>query len=252
MARRRVAAGLLDPVVRRFKPRQIILFGSAARGDAGRDRDVDLLVIVDHDTPADKLGVRRETPPHTRPADVFAMRAERFERERAIAGTIAAEADADGVVVYGPPKGAPPIKIPDTQARWEVVERWFDAAGIDRKAAAASLNVDPHLRPSVAFHCQQAAEKLLKGFLVLAAKRVRKPHSLRQLGDMAVASFPELAELAGAVSAWSEWGVVYRYASDNASRPLPDEAGLRDAFFTIDQLVAELRSHAPTTAGEPT
>ena len=35
---------LLDPVVAWFQPRRVILFGSVARGDAGPDSDIDLLV----------------------------------------------------------------------------------------------------------------------------------------------------------------------------------------------------------------
>ena len=34
-------------IVRKFQPEQVILFGSQARGDAGPDSDVDLLVVMD-------------------------------------------------------------------------------------------------------------------------------------------------------------------------------------------------------------
>lgn len=37
-----------DAIVREFAPEQIILFGSHARGEAGRDSDVDLLVVMRH------------------------------------------------------------------------------------------------------------------------------------------------------------------------------------------------------------
>ena len=46
---------LLDPVVAYFQPRRAILFGSTARGEAGHlSSDIDLLVIVDDDTPGGK------------------------------------------------------------------------------------------------------------------------------------------------------------------------------------------------------
>ena len=35
-----------DEIARKFKPAQIILFGSHARGEAKRDSDVDLLVVM--------------------------------------------------------------------------------------------------------------------------------------------------------------------------------------------------------------
>jgi len=50
-----VPAEPLDPVVAYFRPRRVILFGSRARGEAGPDSDVDLLVVVDDDTPAERL-----------------------------------------------------------------------------------------------------------------------------------------------------------------------------------------------------
>src|SRR5208283_5914750 len=107
MRKPRIPHDLLDPVVDYFKPQRIILFGSRARGEATRDSDIDLLVIVDDDTPAEKLTSKAgyEADRSGRAADVFPMRAETFERERAIVNTLAAEADLDGIVVFGSPKG---------------------------------------------------------------------------------------------------------------------------------------------------
>jgi hypothetical protein len=50
-----VPPDLLDSVVAYFQPRRIILFGSAARGGAGPNSDIDLLVVVDDDAPPEKL-----------------------------------------------------------------------------------------------------------------------------------------------------------------------------------------------------
>jgi predicted nucleotidyltransferase len=49
---------LLDPVVAYFQPCRVIVFGSVARGEAGPDSDIDLLVIVDYDTPPERLTIR--------------------------------------------------------------------------------------------------------------------------------------------------------------------------------------------------
>src|SRR5215472_9353116 len=51
MASRIVPPELLDRVVAHFHPQRVILFGSAARGEAGSESDIDLLVVVDDDTP---------------------------------------------------------------------------------------------------------------------------------------------------------------------------------------------------------
>jgi HEPN domain-containing protein len=242
----RVPRDLLDPVVEYFKPQRVILFGSRARGEATRDSDIDLLVIVNDDTPPEKMTwsarheARRSYP---RAADVFPMRAETFERERAIANTLAAEADADGIVVYGSPKGSC-IKAPNSHARWQAVERWLRVAERDRKTVLACMAGDPPLYDSAAFHCQQAVEKLLKGFLTLAGRRGGKTHSLEQLGTLAQASFADIAELVAAAHSWSKWAWVYRYPEEDVP-PQPEEAEIRGALDVIDRLAARLRAERP-------
>lgn len=244
-----VPAELLDPVVAYFRPQRVILFGSTARGEAGPDSDFDLLVIVDDDAPAEKLTLQAGFEAHrscAKPADVFPMRAAIFERNRMVVGTLAAEADTDGVVVYGPPLEPPSMKTPDRNARWAAVERWLAVAARDRRTATVCLADEPPLLESAAFHCQQAVEKLLKGFLVLGRKRSRKTHSLSDLGAMARASFPDIAELVAAAESWSKWAVAYRYPKEEGDAPPePDEDELRRALVVIDTLAARLRAERP-------
>jgi uncharacterized protein len=242
-----VPRALLDPVVEYFRPQRVILFGSRARGESTRDSDIDLLVVVDDDTPLEKLTTRAGYEAHrlNRAADVFPIRAETFERERAIANTLAAEADADGIVVYGTPKG-PCMKAPDPRARWEAVDDWLAIAEMDKRGAEVLLAADPPALGLAAFHCQQAAEKLLKGFLTLVGKRGRKTHSLAQLGTAAVASFPEIAELTTAAKGWSDWAVDFRYPSrEGGIKPPPDQNELHQALSVISKLAARLRAANP-------
>jgi hypothetical protein len=58
MATALVPPELLDKVVAHFAPQRVILFGSTARGEAGPESDIDLLVVVDDDTPPEILGAR--------------------------------------------------------------------------------------------------------------------------------------------------------------------------------------------------
>ena len=251
MTKPRIPRDLLDPVVEHFHPQRVILFGSRARGEATRDSNVDLLVIVDNDTPPEKLTWKAGNEAHrsSRAADVFPMRAADFERDRGVANTLASEADIDGVVVYGSPKGSS-MKRADPRARWEAVEGWLDAAGADRKAAEMCIPAGPALAGVVAFHCQQAVEKLLKGFLTLADKRGGKTHSLTRLGTTAAASFPEITDLVAAAKAWSDWAFEFRYPAERGGRkPPPDEDELRRALNVIDALAAHLRAAKPEPPG---
>jgi len=142
------------------------------------------------------------------------------------------------------------MKGGDPRDRWAEVERWLAVAENDRLAVLACMATDPPLRAIAAFHCQQAVEKLLKGFLVLGATRFRKTHSLAQLGVAAAAIFPEIASIVGAVDDWTMWAGAYRYPSPEESpEPEPDNEELQRALATIDKLTAQLRSKQPREAG---
>ena len=96
-------ATLIDAVVAYFNPLRVILFGSHARGEAGPDSDCDLLVVVDEDTPPEKLRLdagyeaRRA---YRRPADVVPCRESTFRRRARLPGTLCHAAATEGVVVY--------------------------------------------------------------------------------------------------------------------------------------------------------
>ena len=97
---------LLDPVVAYFRPRRVILFGSRARGDFGPDSDIDLLVVVDDDTPAEKVTLRAGSEarrPYHEPADVIPVREATFRQNALVAGTLSRAAALDGIVVYERP-----------------------------------------------------------------------------------------------------------------------------------------------------
>jgi uncharacterized protein len=103
MTRPFVPPELLNSVVAYFNPSRVILFGSVARGEAGPDSDIDLLVIVDDDTPAEKVTMKagyESRRSHHASADVIPVREQTFRRKSKIAGTLSRAATLDGVVVY--------------------------------------------------------------------------------------------------------------------------------------------------------
>ena len=81
----------------------MIVFGSVARGDAGPDSDIDLLVVMDDDTPAEKVTSRagfESRLPYRRPADVIPCREDTYQRLSRVAGTLSYAARTEGIVVY--------------------------------------------------------------------------------------------------------------------------------------------------------
>src|ERR1700733_4605054 len=111
-------------------------------------------------------------------------------------------------------RGLPPwmgwwcMTDPDLLDRWRLVEGWLRHAGDDARIARGCLDLAPPAHGGAAYHCQQAVEKLLKGFLVLADIDFRRTHDLDTLADSALRHFPVLRRpLLTTIGAWTAWGV---------------------------------------------
>jgi predicted nucleotidyltransferase len=89
-------------IVRRFRPEQVILFGSRARGTASADSDVDLLVVMPvSGSILDKIVEIRCALGGIRVAkDILVVTPESFRKRRGIVGTVAHEASHGGKVLY--------------------------------------------------------------------------------------------------------------------------------------------------------
>lgn len=93
---------MVDRIVKRFDPEKIILFGSHARGDAGPDSDVDLLVVMPvAGSKRDKM-VEIRVALHDIPLskDIIVTTPEDFEWRKEIVGTIERPAVKEGKVLY--------------------------------------------------------------------------------------------------------------------------------------------------------
>jgi predicted nucleotidyltransferase len=94
---------LVDDIVRKFDPVQIILFGSVARGDDGPDSDIDLLVVLPHVEPTQRMSTVVEIRRHVRhgvPKDIFVTDPDEIERRRDVVGSFHYWPLREGKVVY--------------------------------------------------------------------------------------------------------------------------------------------------------
>jgi predicted nucleotidyltransferase len=95
-------AAMVDCLVKQFDPEQIILFGSHARGTAGPDSDVDLLVIMPFSGSkrAKQIEMRLALHDIHVPKDIILVTPEEVARRRHIVGTLVRPALNEGKVLY--------------------------------------------------------------------------------------------------------------------------------------------------------
>jgi len=94
---------LADKIAREFHPEKIILFGSHARGDAGPDSDVDLLVIMPRD--GQEYPQRQAAQIHLQchpgfPIDVIVRTREEFEQRQQMRDWFMRDIAREGKVLY--------------------------------------------------------------------------------------------------------------------------------------------------------
>jgi len=89
-------------IVQQFKPEKIILFGSRARGDAGMDSDVDLLVIMPVSGSKREKAIEVAVALHDFPIakDVIVSTPDDFNWRKEIVGTIERPAALEGKLLY--------------------------------------------------------------------------------------------------------------------------------------------------------
>lgn len=67
----------------------------------------------------------------------------------------------------------------------QIANEWFEYAELDLKTAIYLLNMKPKPNEIICYHCQQSAEKFLKGYLALQGEPIKKTHDLQFLCKLA-------------------------------------------------------------------
>lgn len=93
---------MVKRIVTQFHPEKIILFGSHARGQAGPDSDVDLLIVmsVEGSKRAKQVEIRAAVHDVHIPKDIIVSRPEEFQWRKDIVGTIERPAVREGKILY--------------------------------------------------------------------------------------------------------------------------------------------------------
>jgi HEPN domain-containing protein len=98
--------------------------------------------------------------------------------------------------------------------RNELVKNWIVKAQHDL-LAAQKLSSDLDLYSDIAiYHCQQSAEKAIKGFLILHDQAFPRTHDLRLLIQLSIVINPNFQDYQTAAEILTPYATAFRYPSD--------------------------------------
>lgn len=104
----------------------------------------------------------------------------------------------------------------------ELVKNWLIKAQHDL-LAARKLSAGQEVYTDVAiYHCQQAGEKAVKGFLVLHDQEFPKTHDIRLLVQLAIRFNPNFQQCQEAAEILTPYATEFRYPGD-ILEPTPEE-----------------------------
>lgn len=236
---------LLDSIVAHFNPQRVFLFGSQARGDAGPDSDIDLMVVVDDDIPPERLSgggsAAKSRAGYSGAADILSCRASDFRTRAQAHASLAATVLREGVTLYA--RDAEIGGEASEYGPWQEAQTWFRKAREDLAVARLVLPAD--LVDSAAFHVQQVLEKLLKGLLAAADQDLVKSHEIKDLAKLAHAHWPAIVTLPFALEAVGDWYIGSRYP--DVPGPSPDPGAVADALDAVAVLLDAAEAQKPST-----
>jgi HEPN domain-containing protein len=115
------------------------------------------------------------------------------------------------------------------------VKQWVLKAEHDLKSADLLLNDHDPIRDTGVYHCQQAAEKLLKAYLTSKETVFSKTHDLRVLLLLCQNIDQAFEQFVGAADTLTPYAVTFRYPGD-VLEPSDDEA--KEALLLAKTMMA--------------
>ena len=107
------------------------------------------------------------------------------------------------------------------EAKRDLVRAWLTKAQHDLASAhKLSTDPDPYLDTAI-YHCQQAAEKAVKGFLVFHDRRFEKTHDIEALIALAILFDAQFSSWEVAGQSLMPYSTTFRYPGEELE---PDQA----------------------------
>jgi HEPN domain-containing protein len=134
------------------------------------------------------------------------------------------------------------------EAALELVRDWLTRASHDLRAARALSSLDDPLLDAAVYHCQQAAEKAVKGWLQSRDNPFPRTHDVEDLIDRAAREETGFAQYARAAAVLTPYVSAFRYPG-GSEQPMPTREESDEALqhaqsiydFVLRLLPAEAR-----------
>lgn len=131
------------------------------------------------------------------------------------------------------------------EAKRVIVSQWLTKAQRDLVSAQRLADKSGPLLDTAVYHCQQAAEKALKAFLVLHDVRVPKTHDLVELSAAAAALTPDYGALTGSAERLTQYATLFRYPGTQME---PIQADYDQAYQEASQFLSITLALTPKAA----
>ncbi len=118
----------------------------------------------------------------------------------------------------------------------ELARNWLTKAKHDL-LAAKKLSSDKEIYGDIAiYHCQQSAEKAIKGFLILHNQDFPRTHDIRLLTQLAIKINPDFEIYQETSEVLTPYAIEFRYPSDvmdPTTEELRDALNMAEEFFNF-------------------
>ena len=129
-------------------------------------------------------------------------------------------------------------------AKRELIRAWIIKARNDLTTAREIGRLAEGPLDTAIYHCQQAAEKAVKGFLAFHDHRLERSHDIERLVELAVAYDESFNAWEDAAITLTPYATAYRYPGESSALE-PSRAEFEEALKLAEELVTFVLSRLP-------
>ncbi len=123
-------------------------------------------------------------------------------------------------------------------------QEWFHIAEMDLSSAEFLQNMQPVPYEIICYHCQQSAEKYIKGFLVLQGEAIKKTHDLIILNKECRKYDESFITIEEPCILLTDYGIHVRYPFPMDINERDMKIALRSAHTIKDYILSKVNMHS--------